>query len=61
MLEGVGVVERSYSPYNNPILSVQKPDNLICLCLYDRKLNSIIVPTRDYIPPIDDILANFNN
>lgn len=56
-----GVVERSDSAYNNPILSVQKPDGSIRLCLDARKLNSIIIPTRDSSPPIDEILAKFNN
>lgn len=56
-----GVVERSDSPYNNPILSVQKPDGSMRLCLDARRLNSIISPTRDYSPPIEEILAKFNN
>lgn len=55
------VIERSDSPYNNPILSVQKPDGSIRLCLDARRLNTIIEPTRDSSPPIDDILAKFNN
>lgn len=56
-----GIIERSDSAYNNPILSVQKPDGSIRPCLDARRLNSIIVPTRDYSPPIDETLANFHN
>ncbi|CAI6343011.1 unnamed protein product [Macrosiphum euphorbiae] len=56
-----GVIERSDSPYNNPLVTVIKTDGSIRLCLDARKLNTIILPTRDASPPIDDILAKFNN
>jgi len=36
-------------------------DSSIRLGLGARKLNSIILPTRDSSPPIDEILAKFNN
>jgi len=56
-----GVIERSSSPYNNPLVTVVKSDGSIRLCLDARKLNTIILPTRDASPPVDDILAKFNN
>lgn len=56
-----GVIERSDSPYNNPLITVIKTDGSIRLCLDARRLNTIIIPTRDTSPPIDDILAKFNN
>lgn len=56
-----GVIERSDSPYNNPLVTVIKTDGSIRLCLDARKLNTIILPTRDASPPIDDILAKFDN
>lgn len=56
-----GVIERSDSPYNNPIVTVLKTDGTIRLCLDARRLNTIILPTRDASPPIDDILAKFNS
>jgi len=56
-----GVIERSDSPYNNPLVTVIKADGTLRLCLDARKLNTIILPTRDASPPIDDILAKFNN
>lgn len=56
-----GIIERSDSAYNNPILSVQKTDGSIRLCLDARKLNTIIIPTRDASPPVDEILAKFHN
>lgn len=56
-----GVIERSSSPYNNPLVTVVKSDESIRLCLDARKLNTIILPTRDASPPVDDILAKFNN
>lgn len=55
-----GVIERSDSAYNNPLVTVVKPDGSIRLCLDARKLNTIILPTRDTSPPIDEILAKFN-
>ncbi|VVC38660.1 Reverse transcriptase domain, partial [Cinara cedri] len=56
-----GVIERSDAPYNNPLVTVVKPDGSIRLCLDARKLNSIILPTRDSSLPIDEILAKFNS
>jgi len=56
-----GVIERSDSPYNNPLVTVIKVDGSIRLCLNARKLNTIILPTRDASPPVDEILAKFNN
>lgn len=56
-----GVIERSDAPYNNPLVTVVKSDGSIRLCLDARKLNTIILPTRDSSPPIDEILAKFNN
>lgn len=55
-----GVMKRSNSNHNNPMLSIQKPDNTIRLYLDAHKLNSIIVPTRNYSLLIGDILANLN-
>lgn len=52
---------RSDSPYNNPLVTVIKSDGSIHLCLDARKLNYIILTTRDASPPIDNILAKFNN
>lgn len=55
------VIKLSDSPYNNPLVTVVKTDGSIRLCLDARKLNTIILPTRDASPPIDDILAKFKN
>ncbi|CAI6354299.1 unnamed protein product [Macrosiphum euphorbiae] len=55
------IIERSDSHYNNPLVTVIKADGSIRLCLDARKLNTVILPTRDASPPIDDILAKFNN
>lgn len=56
-----GVIERSDAPYNNPLVTVGKSDGSIRLCLDARKLNTIILPTRDSSPPMDEILAKFND
>lgn len=55
------IIERSDSAYNNPILSVQKTDGSIRLCLDARKLNSNIITIRDASPLVHEILAKFNN
>lgn len=56
-----GIIERSDSPYNNPLVTVIKSDGSIRLCLDARKLNTIILLTRESSPPMDEILAKFNN
>jgi hypothetical protein len=47
-----GVIERSDSPYNNPLVTVIKVDGSIRLCLDARKLNTIILPIRNASPPL---------
>lgn len=55
------IIERSDSHYNNPLATAIKANGSIRLCLDARKLNTVILSTRDASPPIDDILAKFNN
>lgn len=54
-----GVIERSSSPYSNPILCVAKSDGSVRLCLDARRINRIILPMRDSSPPLDELLARF--
>lgn len=55
-----GVIERSSSPYASPIICVKKSDGSVRLCLDARRINKIIVPTRDASPPLDELLARFH-
>lgn len=54
-----GVVERSSSPYCNPIVCVAKADGSVRLCLDARRVNRLILPMRDTSPPLDELLARF--
>ncbi|KAF0731655.1 myb-like protein X [Aphis craccivora] len=52
------MIERSSSPYNNLLVTVVKSDGSIRLCLDARKLNTIILPTRDASPPLMTFLPS---
>uniref|UniRef100_A0A2S2NNN8 RNA-directed DNA polymerase n=1 Tax=Schizaphis graminum TaxID=13262 RepID=A0A2S2NNN8_SCHGA len=54
-----GVVERCSSPYNNPIICVNKVNGSVRLCLDARRVNQIIQPMRDTSPPMEELLAEF--
>ncbi|XP_077560624.1 uncharacterized protein LOC144175419 [Haemaphysalis longicornis] len=53
----LGVIERSQSPYNAPLLPVKKPDNTIRPCVDYRELNKLLVSDSEPIPRIDVLLA----
>lgn len=55
-----GVIERSSSPYASPIICVKKSDGSVRLCLDARRINQMIIPTRDASPPLDELLARFH-
>lgn len=54
-----GVIERSSSPYSNPIVCVGKADGSVRLCLDARRINQLILPMRDSSPPLDELLSCF--
>ena len=54
-LESLGVIERSTSLFNNPIVLVPKGDSWR-MCHDFRALNAITVPLESAIPLIDDVL-----
>lgn len=53
----LGVIERSCSPYNAPLLPVRKPDNTIRPCVDYRELNKLLLPDSEPNPQIDVVLA----
>lgn len=59
MLEG-GIIEKSVSPYSNPLVVVIKKDGRVRLCLDARKINQIIIPDRESPEPIDEIFQKFS-
>lgn len=60
MLE-YGVIERSSSPYINPLVPVLKKDKSVRLCLDARRINRVTVPDYEGPSPINEILAKCNN
>ena len=59
MMQG-GIIERSVSPYSNPLVVVIKKDGKVRLCLDARKINQIIIPDRESPEPINEILQKFS-
>ena len=51
-----GVIERSISPYCNPLRVVKKKDGRVSLCLYARSLNDVVEGDNESPPIIHDIL-----
>lgn len=54
-----GIIEKSSSPYSNPLVVVVKKDGGVRICLDARKLNRIIIPDREQTECIDEILKKF--
>ena len=59
ILEG-GIIERSVSPYSNPLVVVIKKDGRLKLCLDARRFNQIIIPDRESPEAIDEIFQKFS-
>ncbi|XP_018915299.2 retrovirus-related Pol polyprotein from transposon gypsy [Bemisia tabaci] len=57
----LGIIERSSSPYSNPIVPVGKKDGAIRVCLDARTLNSRLISDAECPELIDVILARFSN
>ena len=54
------IIERSVSPYSNPLVVVIKKDGKVRLCLDARRINQIIIPDRESPEPIDKIFQKFS-
>ncbi|KAK9759146.1 Reverse transcriptase (RNA-dependent DNA polymerase) [Popillia japonica] len=55
-----GIIERSSSPYSNPIVVVTKKDNTVRICLDARRLNQSITPDQESPPMMEDLLRKFH-
>ena len=55
-----GIIERSVSPYLNPLVVVIKKDGRVRLCLDTHRINQIIIPDRESPEPIDEIFQKFS-
>ncbi|XP_075741502.1 uncharacterized protein LOC142790849 [Rhipicephalus microplus] len=49
----LGVIERSHSPYNSPLVLIKKPDNTYRTCVDFRRINEILVSDAEPIPRTD--------
>ncbi|XP_064472919.1 uncharacterized protein LOC135387751 [Ornithodoros turicata] len=55
---GLGIIEKSSSPYNSPVLVVRKPDNTHRLCVDFRRLNEVLKADAQPIPRADHMFAD---
>ena len=51
-----GIIRRSRSSYNSPIIIVKKPDKSIRVCIDLREINKHIKPVSFPLPRVDDLL-----
>ncbi|XP_049511412.1 uncharacterized protein LOC125939922 [Dermacentor silvarum] len=53
----LGVIERSDSPYNSPLVLVKKPDKSYRACIDFRRINDVLVSDAEPIPRTDVMFA----
>ncbi|XP_064469691.1 uncharacterized protein LOC135384419 [Ornithodoros turicata] len=53
----LGIIERSVSAYNSPVVIVKKSDGTNRLCVDYRRLNDVLVPDSEPIPRADIVFA----
>ncbi|XP_049514006.1 uncharacterized protein LOC125941102 [Dermacentor silvarum] len=56
-----GIIERSDSPYQSPVVVVKKKDGAIRLCIDFRLLNQVLVSDNEPIPRVDMMFAKLGN
>lgn len=55
----LGIIEKSYSPYSNPLVAVVKKDETCRLCLDARTLNSKLISDAEAPEPMESLLYKF--
>ncbi|KAL8598384.1 hypothetical protein ACOMHN_032661 [Nucella lapillus] len=60
-MEAMGVIEKSVSPYNAPIVLVKKKDNTVRFCTDYRKLNLATEFDAEPMPDIDGIFSKLSS
>lgn len=55
-----GILEKSDSPFSNPIVVVEKKDGTVRICLDARELNKILIQDRESPPPMEELLQKFD-
>lgn len=56
-MEALGIIEKTESPYNSPVLLVRKPDGTNRLCIDFRRLNDVLVSDSKPMPRADAVFA----
>ncbi|KAK8776894.1 hypothetical protein V5799_029762 [Amblyomma americanum] len=54
----LGIIERTESAYNSPLIVVKKTDGSNRLCVDFRRLNSVLIPDSEPIPRINVVFAS---
>ncbi|XP_064475154.1 uncharacterized protein LOC135389103 [Ornithodoros turicata] len=57
----LGIIEKSNSPYNSPVLVVRKQDGTHRLCVDFRRLNDVLIFDCEAVPRADELLATVGN
>lgn len=53
----LGVIERSNSPYNSPLVLIKKPDQTYRTCIDFRRINEVLISDAEPIPRTDMMFA----
>ncbi|XP_037526427.1 uncharacterized protein LOC119403570 [Rhipicephalus sanguineus] len=60
-MEKLGIIEKSESPYNSPVILVKKPDGTNRLCIDFRRLNNVLVADSEPMTRTDAVFATVAN
>lgn len=56
----LGIIERSFSPYSNPLVPVIKKDQTVRLCIDARELNARLVTDSESPELVENLITRFN-
>lgn len=55
----IQIIERSTSPWSSPIVCIEKKNGEIRVCLNARKINTVIIPDREFLTNMEETLIKF--